>query len=341
MRILNAICFQVIGGVDQVFRNYSEVLERNKHEVALLISANGHENYAQKKIFKLQHRAQILDFINLLWIVFRFKPDVILCHSNRLMKWMKFLRFFSKINSGAKSVAINHGITFKHSLNCDYVVSINQQISDLVVAAGFDKEKSFVLSNVIKIDQEFVEKKIKTPLVIGIYGRIEQRKGFDILINAAEILAKDGVDFRLKIGGFDVPGDYNTRSLKALAQKCGILEKCDFVGTVHDKKSFFLDVDIFCVPSREEPFGIVILEGFLFSTLVISSNTDGGKLLIENGKNGLLFENENAVDLAQKIKDASQNYVALTRNAYLRLEKDFSFDSLVREIEKILQKIHS
>jgi len=340
MRILNAICFQGIGGVDQVFRNYNEVLEKNAHELALLISANGHENYAQKNIFKLQHHAQVLDFLHLLWIVFRFQPDVILCHSNRLMKWMKFLRFFSR----AKSVAINHGITFKHSLNCDYVVSINQQISDLVVAAGFEKEKSLVLPNVIKIDQKFLEKKIKTPPVIGIYGRIEQRKGFDILIAAGEILAKEGIDFCLKIGGFEVPGAYNISSLKALAQKCGILQKCEFVGTVYDKKSFFADVDIFCVPSREEPFGIVILEGFLFSTLVISSNSEGGKLLIEDGKNGVLFENEKPAQLAAKIKDVLQkrvNYSELTRNAYLRLEKDFSFAFLEQEIEKILQKIHS
>jgi hypothetical protein len=113
MKILNAIHAQGIGGVDQVFRNYSEILLQQNHEVALLISDNVHDKYATKRIFKLKNSSQIFDCIKLLWILIKFKPDMVLCHSNRLMKWMKIMRFFSN----TKSVAINHGISFKNSLN--------------------------------------------------------------------------------------------------------------------------------------------------------------------------------------------------------------------------------
>lgn len=338
MKILNAIHAQGIGGVDQVFRNYSEVFAASGHEVALLISDNGNDKYEAKKIFKLKNSVQIFDFFHLLWIVASFRPDVIFCHSNRLMKWMRILRFFS----GTKSAAVNHGITFKNSLHCDYVISINQQIADLVVAAGFDKEKSLVLPNVIKVDQKYQQKTLKNPPVIGIYGRIEPRKGFDILINAAGLLAKRGQDFKLKIGGFEVPGSYGWNTLKQFIQEQNISEKCQFVGTVLDKKKFFEDVDIFCVPSREEPFGLVILEGFLYSTLVISSDTDGGKFLIEDNKSGLLFKNDEPVDLAQKIENLLRHpeiYSTVTNKAFLRLEKEFSFDFLKKEMNGILHKI--
>jgi len=338
MKILNAIHAQAIGGVDQVFRNYSEILLQQNHEVALLISDNGYDKYATKRIFKLKNSSQIFDCIKLLWILITFKPDVVLCHSNRLMKWMKIMRFFSN----TKSVAINHGISFKSSLNCDYVISINQQISDLVVATGFNKEKSFVLPNVIKVDQKYRVKTLKIAPTIGIYGRIESRKGFDILIKAAGILVKNGQDLRLKIGGFEVHKGHDLKALQELARNNAVLEKCEFVGTVLDKSKFFENVDIFCVPSREEPFGLVILEGFLFSTLVISSNTDGGKFLIKNDEDGLLFENENAEDLAQKIVKVLNNseiYTSFTSKAFSKLEKEFSFDFLAQEIEKILTKI--
>jgi glycosyltransferase involved in cell wall biosynthesis len=340
MKILNAIHAQGIGGVDQVFCNYNEVLTASGHEVALLISDNGNDKYQAKKIFKLKNSNQIFDFVKLLTIVFTFKPDLIICHSNRLMKWMKILRFFSS----AKSVAINHGISFKNSLHCDYVISINQQIADLVVAAGFDKNKSLVLPNVIKVDQNYQKKNLKNVPVIGMYGRIEPRKGFDILIKAAEVLVKNGRDFRLKIGGFEVPGGYNWQTIKDLARIHNIFEKCQFVGTVLDKEKFFEDVDIFCVPSREEPFGLVILEGFLFSTPVISSNSDGGKFLIEDEISGLLFANEDHADLAKKIEKIINNpeiYSNITKSAYFRLEKEFSFDFLSKEMSKILIKISS
>ena len=97
MRILNAIHAQGIGGVDQVFRNYTEVLTQNLsrdgHEVALLISKNGKENYQAKKVFKLRNFSQVFDFLHLLWIAICFRPDVIICHSNRVMKWMRFLNY--------------------------------------------------------------------------------------------------------------------------------------------------------------------------------------------------------------------------------------------------------
>lgn len=338
MKILNAIHAQNIGGVDQVFRDYCEVLSDKGHEVALLISDNGRDNYAAKKIFKLKNLNQIFDFLHLLWIVISFKPDLILCHSNRIMKWMRILKFFSK----TKSVAINHGISFKNSLHCQFIVSINQQISDLVTASGFDKSRSFVLSNVIKVDQKYQKKTLKKIPTIAIYGRLEPRKGFDILLKAAKILSDKGQDFSLKIGGFEAHKNYGWKDIKDYAQQCRVFEKCQFVGTVLDKQKFFEDVDIFCVPSREEPFGLVILEGFLFSTLVISSNTDGGKLLIKDGEDGLLFENESAFDLAQKIEKILENpeiYQVLTNKAFTKLEKEFSFDSLSQNLNQILIKI--
>jgi glycosyltransferase involved in cell wall biosynthesis len=338
MKILNAIHAQSIGGVDQVFRNYTEILAAKNHEVALLISDNGNDKYAAKKIFKLKNYSQIFDCLKLLLILYKFRPDVVLCHSRRIMKWMGILKFFT----GAKSVAINHGISFKSSLCCDYIISINEQISDLVIAAGHDARRSFVLPNVVKIDQKYQKKILKNPPVIGIYGRLEPRKGFDILIKAGAILLKNNYDFRLKIGGFEVPGSYNWRTIEGFIKENNIAEKCEIVGTVLDKKNFFKDVDIFCVPSREEPFGLVILEGFLFSTLVISSDSDGGKLLIEDEKNGMLFINENPEDLAEKIikiLNNPQNYSALTHEAFLRLEKNFSFDSIGQEMDRILKLI--
>jgi glycosyltransferase involved in cell wall biosynthesis len=349
MKIINAIHAQGIGGVDQVFRNYTEILAETGHEVALLMSNNGNDKYEYfgVKIFKLKNLSQISDFFNLLKIVISFKPDLIICHSNRLMKWMKFLRFFNKIGLvKVKSIAVNHGITFKKSLHCDFIISINQQISDLVVSAGFASNKSFILPNVIKVDQSYNEKTFKKPPVIAIYGRLEPRKGFDILIKACEILSQKNHDFRLKIGGFEVQsaiqGSYGWNTIKALAKAHNIFDNCEFFGVAKDKKSFFENVDIFCVPSREEPFGLVILESFLYSTLVISSDSDGGKLLIKDGENGLLFANENYEDLSQKIilafEDSSLRN-RLTRKAFLKLEKEFSFEILGQEMSKILQEV--
>lgn len=346
MKILNTIHAQSIGGVDQVFRSYTEVLAKNGHEVFLLISdskeytsSSKYKSKDVKKIFGLKNFSQIFDFLKLGWILITLRPDFMICHSRRLMKWMRLFKFL-KIT---KSIAVNHGVTFDSSLHCDYVININKQISDLVIASGFDQSKSFILPNCIKIDHSYQQKVIKNPVVIGMYGRVEPRKGFDFLMKAAALLKQNGLDFRLKLGGFEVPGSYNWNRVKALAEELNILEKCEFVGIVIDKKKFFSDVDIFCVPSTEEPFGLVILEGFLHSTLVISSDSDGGKSLIKSGVDGFLFENQNYTDLAEKILKVCKNsegnfsYSSLTSKAFTKLEKEFSLNSLGKNLEKILR----
>ena len=339
MKILNAICFQGVGGVDQVFRDYSRVLQKNGHDVALLISKKYPCDYLEKKIFKLRHISPIFDLFHIFLIALIFRPDVIFCHSQRIMKLAKFLRKLSNI----KVIAINHGITFRQSLRCEYAISINDEINRAIIKEGFNEKKAFIVNNAIAVSEKYQEKEIKDTVIIGIYGRIEPRKGFDILLKAAANLKKEGVNFKIKIGGFDVDGSaYNLKTIRDIALNEGISDKCDFVGVVKNKNDFFQDVDILCVPSREEPFGLVILEGFLFSTLVISSNTDGGKLLIKDGENGLLFENGDPIDLARKIKNIVQNsdsYSNMTRKAFLRLEKDFSFDSLSNQIEAVITSV--
>ncbi len=341
MKILNAIHAQTVGGVDQMFRNYSKILLNNNHEVSLLISDNGNDSYDNlnvKKIFKLKNKTQIFDFLKLFFIILTYKPDIVICHSNRLMRWLGILKYLCL----TKSVAVNHGITFKKSLYCDYVISINEQITQMVVAEGFDAKKAFTLANVIEIEDKYFQKQIKTIPVIGIYGRLEKRKGFDILIKAAAILREKNFDFRLKIGGFEVDENYNFNYLKKLAQENKVLDKCEFVGIVTDKKDFFKDVDIFCVPSIEEPFGLVILESFAQSTLVISSDTEGGKLLINNNVDGLLFENGDAQDLADKIisaKISEEKYCDFTGKAYAKLVAKYSFKEMAKNFEKILQII--
>ena len=344
MRILNAIHSQSIGGVEQVFRDYTQALESQGHQVALLISQNGFENYSAHKVFKLKNFAQILDFINLFFIVISYRPKIIICHSRRIMKWMKLLKIFLPQKFfNYQTIAVNHGITFDASLFCDYIISINHQIKDLV-DNYFDKNKSFVVHNAINISQKYSPKNFNhTCPVIGIYGRIEPRKGFDILLLAGKILQDQGQDFRLKIGGFEVSESYNLSTLKNLANELQILDKCDFVGVVKDKTSFFENVDILCVSSREEPFGLVILEGFLYATLVIASDTDGAKLLIDHQKNGLLFKNESSQDLVAKILWLIKNfesYNSLSNQAYIELENKYSLEALAQNLQKILTKIN-
>lgn len=339
MKILNAIHLQKVGGVDEMFRNYAIALKNAGHEVALLVSqkSNVKDYKGIKTIFKLKNISQFLDFLHLLFILIIFRPNIVICHAGRNMKWMKIISKFTRI----KSVAVTHGATFKKSLNCEYIININKQINEDVIKSGFDKNKTFVVGNVIEVSQEYKRRNFnyKNPK-IAIFGRIEYQKGFDILIKACAELKNQ--DFSIKIGGFEIEGENHLQEIKNLAQDLKIADKCEHYGIVRDKSHFLEDVDILIVSSREEAFGLVVLEGFEHGVLTISSDTIGGKMHIDHQENGLLFKNEDHIDLKEKIEFAiknHQNYQEYTKNAYEKLLKDYNFVNFQRNLENVLQKI--
>lgn len=69
-------------------------------------------------------------------------------------------------------------------------------------------------------------------------------------------------------------------------------------------KSLMKGCEIFVIPSRKEPFGIVALEAFASGKKVVASNTGGLAEIIHEGINGYFVEAENVEDLAKGIKKA-------------------------------------
>jgi len=68
-----------------------------------------------------------------------------------------------------------------------------------------------------------------------------------------------------------------------------------------DLQKEFLACRCFVLPSREEGMGRVLLEAMASAKPVIGANVGGIPALIEDGKNGYLFESEDVDELAKKL----------------------------------------
>jgi glycosyltransferase involved in cell wall biosynthesis len=99
------------------------------------------------------------------------------------------------------------------------------------------------------------------PLVLNI-GRISEKKGLDVLVQAFAVLARDLPDARLALVG---PDDGLTPSLAALADREGIGSKVVFTGPLHgrDKLAALAAADAWALPSRTEAFPMAVLEALV------------------------------------------------------------------------------
>jgi glycogen synthase len=144
-------------------------------------------------------------------------------------------------------------------------------------------------------------------------GRLVSDKGFDLLLDALVLLARDGLTPRLTIAG---DGPERPR-LERQVQRLGLLERVDFSGTVTGEALVRLlnAHQVLVVPSRyDEPFGIVALEGIACGCVVVGSA--GGGLAEAIGPCGRTFPNGDVPALARALADLLCD--ADARTAHLR-----------------------
>ncbi len=116
-------------------------------------------------------------------------------------------------------------------------------------------------------------------------GRLVWQKGADILIEAIpEILSNT------PSAKFIFAGDgYQRGALEARARQLGVAHAVRFVGYSNGLTltKLFKLCEVVCVPSRNEPFGIVVLEAWSAGKPVVVTETGGPKEFVEHEVNGL------------------------------------------------------
>lgn len=149
-----------------------------------------------------------------------------------------------------------------------------------------------------------------TPRIVAA-GRLVEAKGFDLLIEAAAILARRCVPFELVVHGEGPLREALER--QAAAPELG--GRISFLGHARDANTMFQGARLCVVPSRREGFGNVVVEAMAAGVPVLAAACPGPAGLIEHGRNGFLVEPGNSADLAEAIEallgDAERRHSAV------------------------------
>lgn len=154
------------------------------------------------------------------------------------------------------------------------------------------------------------------PLVI-LPGRICQWKGHDVLIEAAPTVLARRPDTQFLIVGRedDIPVIRDGRSysfkeiLVELIAHHKLEERVRFAGYVPDLPGVMAAADIITMPSKEEPFGLVALEGMAMGKPVVATTAGGVPEFVIHGETGLLVPPENPSELAKALLELIEDPV--------------------------------
>ena len=125
------------------------------------------------------------------------------------------------------------------------------------------------------------------PLTILFLGRLDARKGIEVLLQALPEVLRSVPGSRLTVAGRG-PMEQAARQL---ADRLGVAASVDFLGAVphEDLPSLYAGCDVYCAPGLGgETLGIVLLEAMASGAPVVASRIPGYDETIQDGVNGVL-----------------------------------------------------
>jgi glycosyltransferase involved in cell wall biosynthesis len=184
--------------------------------------------------------------------------------------------------------------------------------------------------------------KTTRPLKVLYVGRLEYRKGIDILLQAIPLIIKKYPDTVFKLIGIDENKAYEHKFQEENA--ANFKSKVTFIGLL-DKQALdkaYSDCDIFVAPSRYESFGLIYIEAMSYGKPVIGCKVGGVSEIILDNQNGLFAIPGDPVSLAEKIISLCVDDTLRTRlgsNARETVENRFTKEILAANSLAYYQKV--
>lgn len=351
MKIVHVITAFGIGGAEKLLLN---VVNRQviSHEVHLIYlkPINDLVSEVDSRVF-VKHIPVSFSTIKDLSIYYhKVKADVIHTHLGHA----DIMGIWAAKKTKAKLFSTIHSTSFKGNSALDNLyfsfyrflfkrfndrwnlISISKSVEQIVIKKITRvNQNNYVLHNAIP-DVGYFDRAHNKIVSILFVGRLTKAKSIDTLLKAVCHLKKKNKDLNFRV---TIVGEgHLKRKLLKLTHKLKVEDIVTFTGKRKNVNEFYKKSDIFILPSIWEGFGIVILEAFSAKLAVIASAIEGPEELIQDNINGLLFNPQNFIQLAEKMELLIENKTlreSLAKEGYNTFTEDFHIESYVKKLEEL------
>jgi glycosyltransferase involved in cell wall biosynthesis len=184
----------------------------------------------------------------------------------------------------------NATIVFTMSTNMSHSVALDYGVSPDKVVCVYSGPN-------IEVGTTKTTARDDTKIDILFVGVDWQRKGGDLLVSAFSKLQNDYPSIGITIVGCVPPGagEFDRRIVVKGRVPIGEVSR------------YFETADIFCMPTRLEPFGIVFIEAMAYGLPIISTRVGALPDLVEDHVNGILVDSEDVDSLAAALQKLIDN----------------------------------
>ncbi|SFT41999.1 Glycosyltransferase involved in cell wall bisynthesis [Algoriphagus locisalis] len=360
IRVLHCIETIASGGVEQVRLTLVRGLDRSKFEHKIICTWGGGaiadafeaEGVELVQVGSFTHPFEVKKHRKVLEVIRKFKPHII---HGAIFEGMSMAAIAGAIGAVPVRILEETSEPTGRSKKSIWLQRLFLRFSDKIVGispsvvqflaekAKLPDSKIILINNGVTIPEsappsEIHELKEKLgfkeeDFIIGSVGRVyDQVKRFSDILKALKIL--NDPNFKLLVIG-DGP---DLASLKELSETLGISKQVVFTGHQANPHPFFGTMDIFCIASAHEGFGLVAAEAMMHGLPVIATKVGGLKDVVKDENSGFLTPPFSPNQIAEKIKILASDPElrnTMGQKGRARALENYSAERYCKEIETL------
>ncbi|MCL2326899.1 MAG: glycosyltransferase family 4 protein [Bacteroidetes bacterium] len=281
------------------------------------------------KLFSLFHKTEISKYKEILET---YKPDIV--HTN-----LFFAEFLSSyyVDNKIKYVCHGHDNMFQFK-NFNLKILFNKSLlanfieKQILIRKKYKKCKTYFIANSkhtekfyknalpkrfennvkliyygFNFDKFYYEQKRSIdkskPLKLLMVGSFQDKKNQIFSVEIAKELKKRGLNFEINLIGQGGNFELVNEKIKEINLEKEVVLR----GLIHNVEDWYKDCDIYLHTAWYEPFGLVFLEAMAAGLPIVCLDGKGNRDIVEQGKNGFLFYEQNPKPFADAIENLYNN----------------------------------
>lgn len=258
----------------------------------------------------------------------RFRPDVVCTHLSSASLWGTL----AARSCNTPCISMVHGFNSAFCYRfAPRLICVSHAVAEHMISQRICRDAIEVVHNGIDPEPFLNAREADLPLpadafCVGAVAHLSPKKGLIELAEAARILPE---------AHFVIVGEGPLRSRLTHLAKGPLQGRLHLLGFRDDIPALMRRFDVFCLPSRREPFGLVLLEAMAAARPVVAFASGGVPEVVASGQTGLLApvgDVETLRDHLERLRRSPECREVMGARGQERVLEQFTLDRTISQL---------